>query len=134
MDPFTLLAAAGTAVNVIGKLMGSSSSSAIDALQAQAYQKQGQIGDLNASLLSEQADVAHQGIDFAASKEASTIGKITEAGRATLAAQRSYFAGGNLDPSFGSPLLVQAMTAGRVATDIGVAKASFAIDKANTLS
>lgn len=134
MDPFTLLAIAGTGINIIGKLMGSSSASAMDALQGQAYAKSGEIGDFNAGLLSGQADIAHEGIDFAASKEASTIGKITEAGRATLAAQRTFFAGGNLDPTFGSPLLAQALTAGRVTTDIDLAKASFAIDKANALT
>ena len=51
-----------------------------------------------------------------------------------MAAQRSYFAGGNLDPSFGSPLVVQATMAGRISTDMDLAKTSFAVDKANALS
>jgi len=141
MDPFTIAMLAGTGINAIGKLMSGSSSAAIDRLQSQGYETQAkvydtraQVDNLNTDLLNQQADVAGMGVDFAASKERQTLGKIAEAGRQTLSAQRSYFAGNNLDPTFGSPLLVQAMTAGRVATDMDLAKASFAIDKANALS
>lgn len=134
MDPFTLAMVAGAGVSAIGKLMGGASSSAIDQVQAQAYATQAKVAQGNTSLLDQQADVAGLGVDFAASKESSTLGKIAEAGRQTLSAQRSYFAGSNLDPTFGSPLLAQAVTAGRVATDMDLTKASFAIDKANALS
>ena len=126
MDPFTLAMLAGAGINAIGKLMGGASASAIDSIQAQAAQT-------NTELLGTQADIAHMGVDFAASKERLSLGKIAEAGRQTLSAQRSYFAGNNLDPTFGSPLLVQAMTAGRVATDMDLAKTTFAIEKANAL-
>lgn len=134
MDPFTLAMVAGTGLNVFGKLMSGSSSSAIDKMQAQAYGARADAAKLNVDLLNSQADVAHEGIGYAASKERETLGKIAEAGRTTLAAQRSYFAGGNLDPTFGSPLLVQSLTAGRIKTDMGLAETSFAIDKANVLS
>lgn len=141
MDPFTLLALGGTAVNVIGKLMGSSSEKAIDLnkasafdVNAQAYDTRGMVDDLNAKLLGGQADVAGLGVDFAASKERQALGKIAESGRQTLATQRSYFAGGNLDPTFGSPLQLQAVTAGRISTDMEITKASFAIDRANALT
>lgn len=134
MDPFTLLQLGGTAVNVIGRLMGSSSAEEGSRIQADAFRTQAQIGDLNAELLGKQADVAAMGVDFAAGKERIALGKIAESGRQTLASQRSYFAGGNTDPTFGSPLLVQAITAGRVATDMEITKANFAIDKANALS
>lgn len=134
MDPFTLAMVAGTGLNVVGKLMGGASSAAIDRVQAQAYGTRANAAKLNTDLLSTQADVAHEGLGFAASKERETLGKIAEAGRVTLAAQRSYFAGGNLDPTFGSPLLMQTITAGRVKTDMGLAETTFAIDKANVLS
>lgn len=155
MDPFTIAALVGTGVNIVGKLMGSSSQAAMDRAQSQAYltqakgydtQAQAQdtqakiydtkvsIDGLNAGILNQQADIAGMGVDFAASRERSVLGKIADAGRETLSAQRSYFAGNNLDPTFGSPLLVQAMTAGRIATDMDLAKTSFAIDKANALS
>lgn len=127
MEPFTFAMLAGAGINALGKLMGGASSSAIDSIQAQA-------ANANTELLDKQADVAHMGVDFAASKEREQLGKIEEAGRSTLSTRRSYFAGNNLDPTFGSPLLVQAMTAGRVATDRNLAGASFAIDKANALS
>jgi len=133
MDPFTIAMMASTGLNAIGKLMGGASSSAMDAVQANAYGVQAGVARTNTDLLNSQADVAGMGVDFAASKENATLGKIAEAGRQTLSAQRSYFAGNNLDPSFGSPLLAQALTAGRISTDIDLAKTSFAIDKANAL-
>ncbi|MCK1407657.1 hypothetical protein [Bradyrhizobium sp. 76] len=127
MDPFTIALVASAGVNAIGKLMGGASSSAMDALQGKAY-------DNKASLDGVNAEIAGMGVDFAASKEKTELGKIAEMGRSTLAAQRSYFAGGNLDPSFGSPLLVQGQTAGRIQTDMNIAAASFDIDKANALT
>lgn len=134
MDPFTLAMVAGTGVSAIGKLMAGASSSAMDQVQAKAYGVQAQTAQTNTGILNEQADAADMGVDFAASKEREQLGKIAEAGRQTLSAQRSYFAGNNLDPTFGSPLLVQAMTAGRISTDMDLAKTSFAVDKANALS
>lgn len=134
MDPFTLAMMASAGVNAIGKLMGGASASAMDKIQANAYGVQAGVAQTNTDLLNTQADVAGMGVDFAGSKERQALGAIEEAGRQTLSAQRSYFAGNNLDPTFGSPLLVQALTAGRVATDRNLAEASFAIDKANALS
>lgn len=134
MDPFTLAMIAGAGIGAIGKLMGGASASAMDSVQANAYGAQAGVAQTNTELLNKQADVAGMGVDFAASKEREQLGKIAEAGRQTLSAQRSYFAGNNLDPSFGSPLLAQALTAGRVATDMDLAKTSFAIDKANAMS
>ncbi|MDN3278782.1 hypothetical protein QWJ07_31285 [Frankia sp. RB7] len=125
MFPWLLAASAG--VNAVGKLMSGVSSSAMDALQAKNYDARAALDDTN-------AEIAGMGVDFAASKEKTELGKIAEAGRTALASQRSYFAGSNLDPSFGSPLLVQGQTAGRIQTDINIAEASFAIDKANALT
>lgn len=134
MDPFTIAMAASAGINAIGKLMGGASASAMDANQAAAYGVQAKTAQTNTDLLNKQADVADMGVDFAGSKEKQALGKIAEAGRQTLSAQRSYFAGNHLDPTFGSPLLTQAITAGRVATDMDLAKASFAVDKANALT
>ncbi len=134
MDPFTLAMMASTGINAVGKLFGGFAAKDADLAQAGNYDKRAEISDLNAMLYGSQADVAHLGVDFAASKERVELGKIFESGRQTLETQRSYFAGGNLDPTFGSPLLVQAITAGRVATDADLAKARFAIDKADALT
>lgn len=134
MDPFTLALLGSTAVNVVGKIFGGKAAGEADLAQASSFDSRARLDDFNAMLYGTQADTAHLGVDFAASKERTELGKIFEAGRQTLETQRSYFAGGNLDPTFGSPLLVQAITAGRVATDADLAKASFAIDKANALT
>ncbi|MFT4115423.1 hypothetical protein [Bradyrhizobium sp.] len=131
MDPFTLATVASAGVNAIGKLLSGSSSSTIDKMQAQAYGVQADTAKTNAGILNTQADIAGMGVDFAASKERAALGKIAEIGRTTLASQRSYFAGNNLDPTFGSPLVVQAVTAGRIATDMDLTKAQFSIDAAN---
>lgn len=143
-----ILAAAGTGLNIIGKLMAGSSQKALAGVQADAYLNQSEgfkeqsrsfldqadVAKTNVGLLNTQADIAGLGVDFAGSKLRQVLGQIAESGRQTLAAQRSYFAGNNLDPSFGSPLLAQAITAGRVASDMDIAKASFAVDRANALS
>lgn len=134
MDPFTLAMIAGAGINAIGKFMSGSSASTIDKMQAQAAGVQAESARTNASLLGDQADIAGLGVDFAASRERQALGKIAETGRSTLEAQRSYFAGGNLDPTFGSPLLVQAVTAGRIQTDVNLTQSQFAIDKANALT
>jgi hypothetical protein len=148
MDPISLAMLASAGVNAVGKLMGSSSAVAMDRLQQQGFRLQQKsfetqagvydtrvgIDNLNTDILNKQADVAGLGVEFAASKERQALGHIAQTGAETLAAQRSYFAGNNLDPTFGSPLLVQAMTAGRISTDMDIVKASFAIDRANALS
>jgi hypothetical protein len=134
VDPFTIATIASAGINAIGKLMSGSSAAAIDRNQAAAYGTQALTAQSNTDLLNKQADIADLGVDFAGSKEKQALAKIADAGRQTLAAQRSYFAGSHLDPTFGSPLLAQAITAGRVATDMDLAKASFAVDKANALT
>ncbi|MBR0700175.1 hypothetical protein JQ599_09710 [Bradyrhizobium diazoefficiens] len=134
MDPFTFASIASMGINAVGKLMSGSSSSTIDKMQAQAYGVQADAANSNAEILGTQADIAGMGVDFAASKERTALGKLAEIGRSTLASQRSYFAGNNLDPTFGSPLVVQSVTAGRISTDMELTKAQFEIDKANALS
>lgn len=131
----------GAGVNAAGRLQASASQVAIDRLQSQAYlsqsagfNSQADLAKTNTGILNEQADAAAGGYEIAASKEKQALAAIAEKGRQTLASQRSYFAGNHLDPSFGSPLLTQTITAGRVATDMDLAKASYAVDRANVSS
>ena len=132
MDPFTMaLLAAGTGANAIGKLMAGASSKALTGIQARAAETGATTANASADILDKQADVAEMGVDFSWAKARTQIGRIEEQGRVTLAGQRSYFAGNNLDPTFGSPLLVQAITAGRVASDVDLTKAGAAIEAAD---
>lgn len=135
MDPFTLaLAAVGTGTSALSKYLGGVSSKAMAALSGQIAGNNASIANMNADTLNTQADIAHMGIDFSWSKAKTQIARITEQGRQTLASQRSYFAGSNLDPTFGSPLLTQAITAGRVQSDIDLTKADAAIGAADAMT
>lgn len=132
MDPFTLaLMGAGSAVNALGKLLGGSSSKALMGIKADIAGVNAGVANTNADLLDTQAEIAGMGVDFAWAKAKTQIGRIQETGRQTLASQRSYFAAGNLDPTFGSPLLVQALTAGRVQSDIDLTEANASVEAAD---
>lgn len=133
MDPFTL-AALGSGVNALGKLLSGASSNAISKLQSQVYEVNAEVGKTNADILSKQADVAELGEGFAWAKGRVQQARIEDAGRQTLASQRSFFAGNNLSASFGSPLLIQALTAGKVQTDVDLTRAGAAIEAANAKS
>lgn len=132
MDPFTLaLSAAGTGISALSKYLGGVSSKALTGLSAQFAGINADLANSNADTLDTQADIAAMGVDFSWSKAKTQIARVTEQGRQTLASQRSYFAGNNLDPTFGSPLLVQAITAGRVQSDVDLTKAEAAIGAAD---
>lgn len=132
MDPFTMaLMAASGGVNAIGKLMAGASSQAMAGISAQIYGNNATTANSNADLLDTQANIADMGVDFSWAKAKTQIGRIEEQGRQVLSTQRSYFAGNNLDPTFGSPLLTQALTAGRVQSDVDLTKAGAAIEAAD---
>lgn len=135
MDPFTLaLAGAGAATGALGKYLAGASSQAIAQLQAQIYGTQAATANMNADTLGAQAEIADMGVDFSWARAKTQIGRIEDQGRQVLASQRSYFAGGNLDPTFGSPLLVQALTAGRVQSDVDLVKANATVEAADALT
>lgn len=131
MDPFTIATLASAGVNAIGKLMSGASSSAMDKLQSQIYGINAGISENNVSSLESQATVAAGGAGVAAAEGNLTVGRIQTQGAATIAAQRNYFASSNVDPTYGSPLLTMARTAGRVASDVDIARAGAAISAAN---
>lgn len=128
---FPLLAIGGGVVNAIGKLMAGASSKAIAGLQSQVYGTNADVSKTNAEILNTQADTAELGIGFAWAKERTQQARIEDAGRQTLASQRSFFASNNLSSSYGSPLLIQALTAGKVQTDVELTRAGAAIEAAN---
>jgi hypothetical protein len=135
MYPVTLgLLMAGTAVNAFGKISAGANSLQHALDMAPLYDANVTTSNLNADMLSDQADVAGMGVDFAWSKARKKIADLQDKGREVIAAQRSYFSAGNLDPSFGSPLLAQAITAGRVATDVDMIEAGAKIEEADALT
>lgn len=149
MDPITIaLAVAGSAVKAFGAVKAGAASYENSLRQAEGYDTQLEVSDVNAGIqrrnagqqnfaadiLTTQADVADLGVDFAWSKARNNIAKVQDQGREVLAAQRSSFAAGNLDPTFGSPLLAQAITAGRIAADVDIIEAGAAIEAADAVT
>lgn len=142
MDPFTIgLTIAATGLQAFGKLSaGASSANAAVAegdlllQQANLYGLNADTAKFNAEILSKQAEIAELGEDFAYAKARLQKGRISEAGRVTMAAQRTEFAGRNIDPTFGSPLVAQAVTAGRIAQDLDLTDAGAAVEAADAKS
>lgn len=131
MDPFTIAAFAGAGIGAIGKLMSGASSSALDKIQSQIYATNAGISQTNAASLDSQASVAEGGEGVAAAEGNLDVARIQEQGRETLAQQRNFFSSSNVDPTYGSPLLTMARTAGRVASDVDIARATAAINASN---
>lgn len=139
MDPFTIgLAMASTALSAGGKLFGAASQAKADTAEGGMLLQQSDLYGLNAEtakhnvgILTTQAEIAGMGEDFAYAKARLQKGRIIEKGRETLSAQRAEFSSRNLDPTFGSPLLTQALTAGRVAQDIDLTDAGAAVEAAD---
>ncbi|WP_445486904.1 hypothetical protein [Rhodopseudomonas sp. RCAM05734] len=156
MDPFTIgLAMASTALSAYGKLSGAASQGFADQAEAQNTVSEGNItlteaqpsltqaqlyginaetAKSNVGILTTQAEIAGLGEDFAYAKARLQKGRIIEQGRQTLATQRATFAGRNLDPAFGSPLVTQALTAGRIAQDLDLTDAGAAVEAADAIT
>lgn len=128
------LSALAAGAGVLGSLMSGSSKKASSLIQAASYGAQADLARANTGILNTQADAAELGVDFAASRQRLHLGQIMEQGRQTLAAQRSYFAGNNLDPTFGSPLVTQAITASRIQSDVDMTGVNFEVERANVKS
>ncbi|KQW22149.1 hypothetical protein ASC80_01760 [Afipia sp. Root123D2] len=139
MDPFTIgLMMASTALSSGGKFMAGLSQSRADYAEGQMQLTQADLYGLNAEtaltnvkVLTTQAEIAGMGADFAFAKARLQKGRILEKGRTTLAAQRAEYASRNIDPTFGSPLLTQALTAGRIAQDLDLTDANAEIEAAD---
>jgi hypothetical protein len=141
---FTAMTALGTIVAAKGKALAAQSQSRTDAvagnnsyteadiadLQGQLYGVNTGIDQSNESIARTQAQIAEGGVDLAYARERVAEARIAETGRQVIAAQRERFSSGNLDDRTGSPLLVQALTAGRVKSDIDLTRANGAIEAA----
>lgn len=139
MGPFMIgMAVASSAVSAYGKLSAAGAQSRADEEDAQLSLRTADLYGLNAetskanvAILTTQAEIAGMGEDFAYAKARLQKGRISEAGRVTLAAQRTEFVSRNIDPAFGSPLVAQALTAGRIAQDLDLTDAGAAVEAAD---
>jgi hypothetical protein len=127
MDPLTAMALGSTALTSIGKLISGFAGSSLDKLQAS-------IANSNTMLLQtkagDEAAEAKLPMDEAALQQSRTVASI---GR-TIGAETGHFAASNLDPTSGSPLLLEGFSAGQGATDLALIGAKAELARAGYLS
>jgi hypothetical protein len=126
MEMMALLAMGSTALTAIGKLGAGYAASDADKFQAM-------IADKNAQLLTEKASAeAAEGklaTDEATLQQSRTIMQVQR----TIGAQTARFAGSNLDPTMGSPLLLEGFTAAQGAMDMAIEGAKGTLGNAQAL-
>lgn len=119
-DPITLLTAGASIIGGISK-------SGSDAATASAAAG-------NAAVAGKLADVQTLGADTASQKAGFDEARLrTQVGQ-VLGQAKTYYAAHNLDPTFGSPLLIQGMTAAQGEVDAGLVRAEGANARAQQLA
>lgn len=130
-DPVSMaLTAVPMIIGGAGTMMGASGKLKAGLVDAEAARHQLGQFRFNAELLDAQADVvdASRALPWLRANVAET--KVRDEGEAVLAGQNAYFASALVDPAYGSPLLIQATTAGRVQSDVDQIRAGAAIEEA----
>jgi len=123
-DPLSAMALASGGLQIGGALMRGKQTSQLSDVQAS-------VGRLNADSLNEQADLALEGVDLAYAKQRVTDARISREGDVTLATQTNLTTSRHFDPAFGSPLVIQAFTAGQVQADLDISRAGAALEAAD---
>lgn len=123
-DPFSAMAIAGTGLQMFGALQKG-------AIGSRTAGIQGDIARANVDVLNQQSDLALEGVDLAYAKERLTDARISRAGDAVLAGQFTQTTARHFDPTYGSPLVIQAFTAGQIKSDLEIARAGAAIEAAD---
>jgi hypothetical protein len=88
----------------------------------------------NAALLDTQGDIAKESAGLSLTKGAWEADRVAGKVGAAAAARRSYFAGHNIDPTSGSPLLMEGFSAAQGATDMALAAAKGEVGYAEGLT
>jgi len=126
MDPLTILALGSTALTSIGKLASGFGGSSIAKLQEG-------IANQNTALLNQKAsDEAAEGklsFDQSALDQSRTMLQVNR----TLGAETGSFTARNLDPSYGSPLLLEGFSASQGAMDMALIGAKGEMGNADAL-
>lgn len=111
-----LLAVAAPVVGAAGKLFEGFARSSAGRMSAE-------IARSNAQLLTQQADTAKDAAKLSLLEGGWKASQIGRAVRSTQASLTSYFAGNNMDPTMGTPALMQGYSAAQGATDMALAAA-----------
>lgn len=127
-DPVSLmLMAVGTGISAYGKISAGNATGAADALQSRTF-------STSADLLETQAEIAKSGAALAYARGRVQEGRIIQQGRDVASGQHLFFSSNNLDPAYGSPLVLQAKSAMQVETDLNLVRAGEAVDAADALT
>lgn len=118
MDPLTILALGGTALTAISKLGQGFAGSDIDKLQQNITNQNTQLLVRRAGLEAKGADVAFAGGALDQARRQTDIER-------TIGNANARFASGNVDPTYGSPLVAQGFSAsqGKADEDLIAARA-----------
>jgi hypothetical protein len=127
MDPFTIMAMGSSALTAIGKLGAGFMGSQMDKLQQSIASSNQQLLVQKANLEAKEGQIS---LDQGSVEQARTIGSINR----TLGAETGKFAASNLDPTYGSPLLLQGFSAGQGATDLALIGARAQLGNASALT
>jgi hypothetical protein len=140
-DVGSVLAIGGLGTSVAGRLAqgGAEVDNAIakakySMLQGQMYGAEADAALGNLDLLRTQAQIAHGNVDIAQAKGRLNESRVADAGEKVLTGQKVSFAGRHIDPTYGSPLVMAAKTAGDIETDMGLVRAGTAIEVAGALT
>lgn len=127
MDPLTIMALGSTALTAISSLGKGYAGSEIDNLQKS-------IADQNTALLVRKAGIEAKGADLAYAGGALETSRTVSQLHRVLGAETGHFASSNLDPTYGSPLLLEGYSAGQGATDLALIAARAQGSAAGALS
>lgn len=117
MDPLTIMMMAGTALSSLGKLVGGAMGKDIGDMQAR-------VGEANVASLERRAALEREQAGYAYAKGGLEESRTRDQLARVLGGQTAAFAAGGLDPTAGSPLLLEGYTAAQGATDIALIRAN----------
>jgi hypothetical protein len=126
-DPFTALALGGAVAGAGGKLYQGGREGA-------AHGRAAGLADSNAELLKTQAKIKEGNADLAVTRGNYDEYKTRLKGEHVLASETAHFAGGNVDPTYGSPLVFQGFSAAQVENDAQLVRAHMMVERANALT
>lgn len=123
--------AGGGILSSISAIRSGYSTKAFDDLQATILGDNAGTLRQQAGLIDSEASTAELGVDVALAKGRYQEGQVRYAARQTEATQQHWYASSNLDPSYGSPLLHEALTSAQAETDVGMVRASSMMEAAD---
>ncbi len=94
----------------------------------------GNIARSNQEIAEKTAEVQRLGAETATEKAAFEEARLRAEVERTLGQAKTYFASRNLDPAFGSPLLIQGLTEAQGEVDAGIIRAGGRVERAGRLA